>query len=66
MYKYFIPCFSQSAASSLKRLTEPRNEMLNMTTLMLVNTIVDFIQNKQQRAQDLGSVVHNPKNVFLQ
>lgn len=64
MYEYFIPHFSQSAASSLKYLTEPRDEMLNMTSLMLASTTADFIQNKQQRAEYLRTVAYNPKTAF--
>lgn len=43
MHKYFTPCFSQSAASTLQLLTEPRNEMLAMTFLRLTSTTVDFM-----------------------
>lgn len=45
--------------------TEPRNEMLNMTYLMLASTATDFIQNKQQHADSLRTVAYNPKPAFL-
>lgn len=66
MYKYFIPHFSQSAASSLKCLTEPRNAMLNMISSTLASTTADFIQNKQQCAEYLRTGAYNPKTAFHQ
>lgn len=66
MHKYFTHYFSQSAASTLQLSTEPRNEMLPMTFLMLTSTTADFIQNKQQHADYLRTVVCNPKTAFHQ
>lgn len=37
-----------------------------MTFLMLTNTTADFIQNKQQYAEYLRTVVYNPKTAFHQ
>lgn len=66
MKKYFTPYFSQTAASTLQLLSEPRNEMLAMIFLMLTSTTADFIQNKQQHAEYLRTVAHNPKTAYHQ